>query len=135
MMLGIQCIASYIPNERQSNLDPSALAAFGINEDFVRSKIGVVNRAVKDPGEDTSDLALKALKNLCGKARMALNEIQVLVVVTQNPDNNLPHVAAQVHGKAALPEQCAAFDVSLGCSGYVYGLSIDRKSTRLNSSH
>src|SRR3546814_2884839 len=55
---------------------------------------------------------------------MALNEIQVLVVVTQNPDNNLPHVAAQVHGKAALPEQCAAFDVSLGCSGYVYGLSI-----------
>jgi 3-oxoacyl-[acyl-carrier-protein] synthase-3 len=29
-----------------------------------------------------------------------------------------------VHGKLGLPEGCAAFDVSLGCSGYVYGLSI-----------
>jgi len=123
-MLGIQTIASYVPNGRQSNIDSSTLAAFDIKEDFVRNKIGVLSRAVKDSGEDTSDLALKALRKVCEKAGIELREIQALVVVTQNPDNNLPHVAAQVHGKAELPDHCAAFDISLGCSGYVYGLSI-----------
>src|SRR6185437_3685113 len=47
-----------------------------------------------------------------------------LVVVTQNPDRNIPHVSAQLHGRAGLSESCAVFDISLGCSGYVYGLAI-----------
>jgi len=123
-MLGIHCIASYVPENRRSNLDPDTLAAFEIEEDFIRKKIGVVNRAVKSAGQDTSDLALAALERLCDKAGINRDDIQVIVVVTQNPDNNLPHAAAQVHGKAGLSERCAAFDVGLGCSGYVYGLSI-----------
>lgn len=51
--------------------------------------------------------------------------VDCLVVCTQNPDGSgLPHTSAVVHGKLGLPAQCACFDVSLGCSGYVYGLSI-----------
>ncbi len=44
-------------------------------------------------------------------------------MVTQNPDFNIPHTSAIVHGKLDLPQECACFDISLGCSGYVYGLS------------
>lgn len=123
-MLGIENIASYVPVNRISNLTPERLAAFEIDERFVRTKIGVSSRALKAADEDTSDLATKALQLLLKKTGLAPEAIDALVVVTQNPDTNLPHTAALVHGKAGLAENCAAFDVGLGCSGYVYGLSI-----------
>ena len=122
--LGIRAIASYIPEGRVSNL---ALAErFDVDESFLTDKIGVLDRAIKEPGQDTSDLALLALERLIQQQALDADSIQVLVVVTQNPDNNIPHVSAQVHGRAGLAESCAAFDVSLGCSGYVYGLAILR---------
>ncbi|MGH9204004.1 MAG: 3-oxoacyl-ACP synthase III family protein, partial [Vicinamibacterales bacterium] len=50
--------------------------------------------------------------------------LECLVVVTQNPDSHgLPHTSAVVHGKLGLAARCAAFDISLGCSGFVYGLA------------
>src|SRR5690606_34876431 len=50
---------------------------------------------------------------------------QALVVVTQNGDGEgLPHTSALVQTKLGLSTTVAAFDVSLGCSGYVYGLAI-----------
>jgi len=122
--IGIKAIASYIPEGRASNL---ALAAgFDVDEAFLADKIGVLERAIKDPGQETSDLALLALERLMRQQSIAADSIQLLVVVTQNPDRNIPHVSAMVHGRAGLHESCAAFDVSLGCSGYVYGLSIVR---------
>ncbi|MNF62283.1 3-oxoacyl-[acyl-carrier-protein] synthase 3 [compost metagenome] len=46
-----------------------------------------------------------------------------MIVVTQNGDaEGLPHTAAIVQDKLGLPTHVAAFDISLGCSGYVYGL-------------
>jgi 3-oxoacyl-[acyl-carrier-protein] synthase III len=124
MILGIQSIASYIPKGRSSNLNSERLLAFGTDEKFVLGKVGVRERAFKDSSEETSSLAGKALEALFKKTGISRESIEALVVVTQNPDSNLPHVSAIVHGEAGLAETCAAFDISLGCSGYVYGLSI-----------
>lgn len=121
-MLGIKDIAVYLPAQRASNLD--LMAQFEVDRDFLAEKIGVLERAIKSPDEDTSDMALKALEQLIGQQKLAREDIQVLVVVTQNPDTNLPHVSALVHGRAKLSPDCAAFDLSLGCSGYVYGISV-----------
>ncbi|HTA64693.1 MAG TPA: ketoacyl-ACP synthase III [Xanthomonadaceae bacterium] len=123
-MLGIQAIASYVPEGRASN---AALAGrFELDEQFLKDKIGVLERAVKAPNEDTSDLAWLALERLIEQQGLDRASIQALVVVTQNPDRNIPHVSGQVHGRAGLAESCAAFDISLGCSGYVYGLAVLR---------
>lgn len=121
-MLGIEQIASYLPATRASNLDLAE--KFGLQADFIENKIGVLERCVKDADEDTSDMAVKALNALLTKSGTRAEEIEALVVVTQNPDYNIPHVSGLVHAKAALSETCATFDISLGCSGYVYGLSI-----------
>jgi 3-oxoacyl-[acyl-carrier-protein] synthase III len=121
-MLGIKSIASYLPVGRKKNTDFSA--TFDFDEDFLRDKIGVLERAVKAPSQDTSDLALLALERLLIQNGLSKESIQAVVVVTQNPDRNIPHASALVHGLAGLPESCAVFDISLGCSGYVYGLSI-----------
>ncbi|MGN6313444.1 MAG: ketoacyl-ACP synthase III [Rhodanobacteraceae bacterium] len=122
--LGIKAIASYVPEGRASNV--ALTERFDIDESFLAEKIGVLERAIKSPDQDTSDLAQLALDRLLQQQALDVGSIQVLVVVTQNPDRNIPHVSAQLHGRAGLNESCAAFDVSLGCSGYVYGLAIVR---------
>lgn len=122
--LGIKAIASYVPEGRASNM---ALAKhFDVEESFLAGKIGVLERAVKARNQDTSDLAYLALERLLQQQALDAGSIQALVVVTQNPDRNIPHVSAQLHGRAGMDESCAAFDISLGCSGYVYGLAIVR---------
>ena len=53
----------------------------------------------------------------------SVESIDVLIVVTQNGDEEgLPHTSAIVQDKLGLPTHVAAFDISLGCSGYVYGI-------------
>ena len=121
-MLGIKAIASYVPADRKNNADLAG--RFELDEQFLTEKIGVLERAVKDPNQDTSDLAYLALDRLMDQQGLAGETIQVLIVVTQNPDRNIPHVSAIVHGRAGLSESCVVFDISLGCSGYVYGLAV-----------
>jgi 3-oxoacyl-[acyl-carrier-protein] synthase-3 len=122
--LGIKAIASYIPEGRASNL--TLAERFDVDESFLAGKIGVLERAIKASDQDTSDLAYLALKRLLLQEALDVGSIRVLAVVTQNPDRNIPHVSAQLHGRAGMDESCAAFDISLGCSGYVYGLAIVR---------
>lgn len=121
-MIAISEIGVYIPKKRISNLE--LLEKFDTNESFVTDKIGVVQRARKEPDEKASDLCIKAFENLKEKACFDLDEIECCVVITQNPDLNIPHTSAIVHGAIGLDENCACFDISLGCSGYVYGLSV-----------
>jgi 3-oxoacyl-[acyl-carrier-protein] synthase III len=121
-MIGIENIASYIPQEFISNYDRKE--KFGIDDYFIEEKIGVKRVSVKAVNEDTSDLCVKAWKALLAKQIVNTENIECLVVVTQNPDSNIPHVSAKVHGGLELPESCACFDISLGCSGFVHGLSV-----------
>jgi 3-oxoacyl-[acyl-carrier-protein] synthase III len=121
-MHGIKAIGSYLPKTQIDNYTIGQ--RWDLKPDFIKSKIGVVERLVKDPHEDTSDMAVKAFEALRNKTGMELSNIDALVVVTQNPDYNIPHVAGLVHGKLGLSESVSTFDISLGCSGYVYGLNI-----------
>lgn len=123
-MPGIVDIATHVPPGRLSNLDPQRLAAFEMDASFVRDKLGVLSCARMEEGEGTTDLAVSALSALMGRNGLLAEDIQALVVVTQNPDRNIPHTSAAVHGRLGLSAACAAFDVGLGCSGYVYGLSV-----------
>lgn len=129
-MIGITEIASYIPDTRISNLERKE--AFDTDEDFIFNKIGIVNVAVRAAGEQTSDMAVKAFRNLEKKIHIDKNEIEAVILVTQNPDSNIPHTSALVHGALDLPEGCACFDISLGCSGFVYGLSVIKSFMEAN---
>ena len=121
-MIGIEHIASFIPQKRISNYERKE--KFEIDDYFIEDKIGVRQVSVKDTNMETSDLCLKAFENLTDKTAINKDDIETLVVVTQNPDVNIPHTSAIVHGELELPEDCACFDISLGCTGYVHGLSI-----------
>ena len=120
-MIGIKHISVYIPKRKVSNYELKE--KFSIDDNFIE-KIGVRYRAIKDSEIKASDLCLEAYKNLKRNVVIKEARIKACSVVTQNPDYKLPHVSAIVHGKIRLPEDCACFDISLGCSGYVYGLAI-----------
>lgn len=120
-MLGIENIGSYIPAGRISNY--ARQEKFGIDEHFIEEKIGVKSVSRKGTEEETSDLCLKAFADLRARSGLEPSEIEALVVVTQNPDFPIPHTSAIVQGRLGLSEECACFDISLGCSGFVYGLS------------
>lgn len=121
--IGIGDIACYLPERRLDNL--LRAPALDASEELLREKIGVLRVSRKAEHHETSDLAVLAAEGLFERAGLRPEDVDCLIIVTQNPDDHgMPHVSARVHGKLGLPRDCAVFDVSLGCSGFVYGLSI-----------
>ncbi|KPW71942.1 3-oxoacyl- synthase III [Pseudomonas syringae pv. coriandricola] len=122
MMIGIKSIASYVPVAGVDNYAQGA--RFGKDEDFILGKIGSTFLPRKDAGQETSDLCVEAANTLfANNPQLQRESIDVLIVVTQNGDEEgLPHTAAIVQDKLGLSTNVAAFDISLGCSGYVYGI-------------
>jgi len=121
-MLGIESVGRYLPPARLSNYQRKE--QFGIDDDFIEAKIGIKQVSRKKANEETSDLCLKAFEDLQSRSGVKTEDIEAMVVVTQTPDFSIPHVSAIVHGRLGLREDCACFDVSLGCSGWVYSLSV-----------
>ncbi|QBR84512.1 ketoacyl-ACP synthase III [Legionella israelensis] len=122
-MIGIENISYYLPDEYINNFE--RLEFFDIPESFLQTKTGMLKVARKKANENTSDMCCKAVTQLLQQTELLKEDIQCMLVCTQNPDGlGLPHTSAIVHGKLDLPKQTAVFDVSLGCSGYVYSLSV-----------
>ena len=131
-MIGIKAIGTYLPEKRISNFD--RIEKFDMTDSFIREKIGFTEVALKAPEQKTSDLCVKSWENLLQQHPVSPNEIDCLVVCTQNPDGHgLPHTSAIIHDKLDLPLNCAVFDISLGCSGYVYGLSVIKSFMEANN--
>src|SRR5262249_8841624 len=129
--IGILSIHSYVPEAR---LDAMELSSdFGPSEDFIRDKTGFRTLSRRADGEDTSHLAERAARAALSMHPGLAQKLGLLVVVTQTPDGyGLPQVSAIVHGRLDLPESVAAFDISLGCSGWVYGLSVAKSFMESN---
>ena len=121
--LGIVQIASYIPKRKLDNI---ALGQqFGKEANFIIDRIGAHFLPVIGDEEETSDIAVKALNRLLARVELNKDDVDCLVLCTQNPDGcGLPHTSAIIQDKAGLSTSTSAFDISLGCSGYIYGLKI-----------
>lgn len=118
----IHSIGTYIAEDRESNLEK--MDQFGITPTFIEEKLGVVERAVKKKEERASDLCIKAFEDLNAEHTIDPEQIQLLCVVTQNPDFKIPYTAAIVHQKLGLSKHCMTFDIGQGCSGYTHALTV-----------
>jgi 3-oxoacyl-[acyl-carrier-protein] synthase-3 len=72
----------------------------------------------------TSDLGEKAAEQLITDLNWDKKDIGALIFVTQTPDYILPATSCILQNKLGLSKDCFALDISLGCSGWVYGLSV-----------
>ena len=130
-MIGLRAIASYVPDGFEENA--GKMGQFKIDARFIADKIGVGSVARKADDEETSDMCVRAYHALREKIGVTEDKVDCVIVCTQNPDGHgIPHTSAIVQAKLDLPESCATFDVSLGCSGYVYGLSIAKSFMEAN---
>nr|MCR4942699.1 beta-ketoacyl-ACP synthase III [Campylobacter sp.] len=93
----------------------------------------VVKRFIEDTGVKqkfyskkqktiTSDLCFAAAEEIFHKKGIDKNSIDALIFVTQFPDYHVPATACTLQYRLGLSKECMAYDVSLGCSGFVYGL-------------
>lgn len=85
---------------------------------------GILSRCTAIQEQTASDLSYEAAKHLINKKNIQLATIGAIVFVTQTPDYRIPSSACVLHKRLSLSKDCMAFDVNLGCSGYVYGLQI-----------
>ena len=88
--------------------------------DKIFNTVGVNNRHCSSDDETALDLAISAAKKLTNN----LNDVDLLLFVTQSPDFILPTTACIAQERLSLSKNVAAFDINLGCSGYVYALSV-----------
>jgi 3-oxoacyl-[acyl-carrier-protein] synthase-3 len=105
------------PVERRIDDDLSAFGGNTAKLERLKKTIGLDRRRVVEGGTTAVDLCLAATLKLKLEA-----EPDALIFVTQTPDHFQPCNAAVLHGKLGWGEGIAAFDVNLGCSGWVYGL-------------
>ena len=84
--------------------------------------IGLRERKVAAPGVTALDLCADATQRLLDAAGLDATSIDAVIFVTQTPDHAQPNNASLLHGRLGLAQGAAAFDLSLGCSGWVYGL-------------
>lgn len=122
MKIKISAISYYLPvsAEDESNLQQD-------NPDWIMPKIiektGIYNRYIAAIDETASDLAYLASEKLF-KSTPVRDEIDLLILVTQSPDYILPTSACILQDRLKLSTKCMAFDINLGCSGFVYALSV-----------
>ncbi|MEK3772587.1 ketoacyl-ACP synthase III [Paenibacillus sp. FSL R5-0887] len=74
--------------------------------------------------QTTSDLCFSAAEQLLKDLNWERESVEALVFVTQTPDFILPATSCILQSKLGLSSKCIAFDLSLGCSGYVYGMYV-----------
>ena len=119
----LRCISSVVPEDEiriddelvYYNNDPKKIAR-------IKKMTGLDKRRIAPTGVTASDLCIQAAQRLFVSADCDSSTIDALIFVTQTPDYPAPATAFLQQTALGLSQNCAVFDVNLGCSGYVYGL-------------
>lgn len=90
----------------------------------ILEKTGIAERRIAGENETAGDLAFQAARNLFSKGNVVAADVDFIILCTQAPDYVLPTTACVLQHKLGVPRTAGALDVNLGCSGFVYGLSL-----------
>lgn len=90
----------------------------------VVDKVGIYERRFADEHTCSSDLCFVAAEKLIADNNINREEIDLLVFLSQTPDYRMPATSILLQERLGLSHSTIAFDITLGCSGFIYGLSI-----------
>jgi 3-oxoacyl-[acyl-carrier-protein] synthase III len=116
-------IASYLPPATLDNDDLAALFPEWPT-DKILDKTGIRTRHIAAAEQTAGDMAMLAAENLFKKGKVQAADIDFVILCTQAPDHVLPTTACLLQHRLGIPTSAGALDINLGCSGYVYGLSL-----------
>ena len=119
----IKAIASYLPPTKLTNEQlGQEFPNWDIEKTFQNT--GVAIRSIAERNECTSDLGVLAAEKLFTQIGCRPEDIDFLLFCTQTSDYFLPSSACVIQDRLGLRTSCGAIDINLGCSGFVYGLSL-----------
>jgi len=121
--IGISAMAGAVPKSRIKNREYTKHFSRDAVNDIV-DKTGVEERRFAAENQTASDLCYAAAEQLFLDNSIQKSEIDILLFVSQTPDYKMPATSVILQHRLGLPKSTAAFDINLGCSGFVYGLSV-----------
>lgn len=121
--VGIRALAAAVPH---TIIDNYKYTQYFPEEQVkeVVDKIGVYQRRFADDKTCSSDLCYAAAEKLIADNDIDRSEIDLLVFISQTPDYRMPATSVLLQNRLGLPNSTIAFDINLGCSAFIYGLSV-----------
>lgn len=120
--ISIKGISCCVPSRVERNVDIQNQPAEDIQK-FI-DVTGVEERRIASAEVCTSDLCMKAATDVLASVQWEKESVNILVFVSQTADYILPVTSAILQDRLGFSKDCIAFDIPLGCSGYVYGISV-----------
>ena len=121
--VGITAMAGAVPSHVIDNLKYTQF----FPEDHVKEvveKVGIYERRFADVQTCSSDLCFAAAQKLILDNEIDRSEIDLLVFISQTPDYRMPATSITFQHRLGLSGSCIAFDINLGCSAFLYGMSV-----------
>lgn len=115
-------VSACVPKQQVSNFTFDLISE---KERYLLVKTtGIEKRRVAKSGTCTSDLCIESAKVLIDALNWKKEGIEVLIFITQTPDYITPATSSIIQDKLGLSRNCIVLDINLGCSAYVYGISL-----------
>jgi len=121
--IGITAMAGAVPSNVVKNLEYTEFFPKDQVKEVVE-KVGVYERRFADAATCSSDLCFAAAQKLISDNDIDRSEIDLLVFISQTQDYRMPATACTLQHRLGLNSSCIAFDVNLGCSAFIYGMSV-----------
>ncbi len=114
-------LGAYFPNRKLTNQDLEKMV--DTSDEWIVRRTGVKERRISEKDEFSSDMAIKAVKNLIEKHNVIISDVDMIIVSTFTPDHLSPSVSALVQGHFGI-EQAGTMDINSGCTGFEYALCV-----------
>ncbi len=119
--VGIIGLGKYLPEKRLTNKDLEKIV--DTTDEWITERTGIKERRIARDDEPTSDMAVNAAKGALRNAKLKPENIDLIIVATITPDMFFPSTACVVQNKLGI-NRIPAFDISVACSGFIYGIVI-----------
>lgn len=123
-------IASCVPQNVIENNDSVLIEDTEERSKYILST-GVQRRHIVDDNTCSSDLCYEAAKKIIADLKWSKDSINYLVFVSQTGDYIYPATACILQDRLGLPDTCMSFDITMGCSGWVYGMAVASSLVRM----
>jgi 3-oxoacyl-[acyl-carrier-protein] synthase III len=118
--VGITGLGAHVPQRVLSNDDLAR--TIGTSDEWIRTRTGISERRIAAEGEAASDLAVPAALAALERADADPATVELVLVATASPDMLFPSTASILAARIGA-DRAAAYDLSAGCTGFVYGLA------------
>lgn len=121
--IGITALAGAVPRTVINNYEYTQYFPKEEVKEVV-DKVGIFERRFVDDSTCSSDLCFAAAEKLILDNNIDRSEIDLLVFISQTPDYRMPATSIILQDRLGLSNSTMAFDITLGCSAFIYGLSV-----------